>query len=174
MTSKQNIYLIGPMGAGKSSIGLYLSQKSKMPFYDSDREIEKRSGADIDWIFEIEKEQGYRDREKNVICDLCNKTNIILATGGGSITIPEVCSTLAATGLIIYLVVPFEEQLQRTQRRPAGRPLLAVNNPEKQLKKLNAAREPIYNELADLTYTAAHMPPKQIAQKIWADIKKIR
>ena len=171
MPPHTNIYLIGPMGAGKSSIGSHLAKKTQLPFFDSDREIEQRSGASIDWIFEVEGEPGYRLREKKVILDITQTTPLILSTGGGTITIPEVRECLASTGIVIYLQVPFKEQLERTLRRPEGRPILSTDDTEQTLKKTNTDREPLYESIADLTYTAAFIPPTQLANKIWKDIQ---
>ena len=84
MAEKRNIFLIGPMGAGKSTIGRHLADELHLEFFDSDQEIEKRTGADIAWVFDIEGEEGFRDREESVITDLTEKQGIVLATGGGS------------------------------------------------------------------------------------------
>ena len=83
MAEKRNIFLVGPMGAGKSTIGRQLAQQLNMEFYDSDQEIEKRTGADVGWVFDLEGEEGFRDREEKVINELTEKQGIVLATGGG-------------------------------------------------------------------------------------------
>lgn len=167
----KNIYLIGPMGAGKSSIGLQLAKISGLPFFDSDRELEKRAGVDIDWIYDIEGSDGLHERERDTILELIQNTPILLSTGGGSVTIPEVYDALDHTGIVIYLKVPFRAQLQRTTRRPQGRPLLAGPDHEAILKELNQQREPLYEKLADLTYLASKMTPNALAKKIWHDVK---
>ncbi len=167
-----NIYLIGPMGAGKSSIGLQLSKIAKLPFFDSDRELEKRAGVDIDWIYDIEGSGGLRERERDTLVDLMQQSPIILSTGGGSVIIPEVYDLLKTTGTVIYLKVSFKAQLQRTTRRPQGRPQLGGNDHKEKLELSNQQREPMYEALADLTYIASQMTPKSLAKRIWRDIQR--
>ena len=169
--SHNNIYLIGPMGAGKSSIGLQLSKVSKLPYFDSDRELEKRAGVDIDWIYDVEGYSGLLERERETLLYLMQQTPIVLSTGGGSVSIPEVYDMLKKTGIIIYLKVSFKAQLQRTIRRPQGRPMLGGTDHREQLALSNQEREPLYEALADLTYTASQLTPKALAKKIWSDIK---
>ena len=103
MAEKRNIFLIGPMGAGKSTIGRHLAQQLHLDFYDSDTEIENRTGADISWVFELEGEDGFRVREENVINDLTQKQGIVLATGGGSIKSKDSRNRLSARGIVVYL-----------------------------------------------------------------------
>lgn len=117
MAEKRNIFLVGPMGAGKSTIGKYLAQQLHMEFYDSDHEIERRTGADISWVFDVEGEEGFRDREEKVINDLSELQGIVLATGGGSIKSKESRNRLSARGIVIYLETPVEKQLARVQKR---------------------------------------------------------
>ncbi|MAR84534.1 MAG: shikimate kinase I [Legionellales bacterium] len=169
----KNIYLIGPMGAGKSSIGLQLSKIAKLPFFDSDRELEKRAGVDIDWIYDIEGSGGLRDRERETLLDLMQQHPIVLSTGGGSVVIPEVFDQLKASGVVIYLKVSFKAQLQRTTRRPQGRPQLGGDDHKEKLELSNQQREPLYEALADLTYIASQMTPKSLAKRIWRDIQRL-
>ena len=107
----RNIFLIGPMGAGKSTIGRALAKELKLEFYDSDEVIEERAGADISWIFDIEGEEGFRRREQKVIDELTQKTNIVLATGGGVVITPENRNALAGRGTVIYLKTSFNSNL---------------------------------------------------------------
>jgi shikimate kinase len=146
----KNIFLIGPMGAGKSSVGKYLAQQLKWDFYDTDEEIEKRTGVDIGWIFDVEGEAGFRKRETNVIRDLAHLSCIVLATGGGSVIEPENQAILKNKGAIIYLKVSLEYQNDRTVNE-SRRPLLRVKNREEMLVKLHKEREPIYEALADFS-----------------------
>ena len=132
-----NIFIIGPYGAGKSSIGYQLGLLLKKPFFDSDREIEKRAGVDIDWMFTIEGEKGFRIRELQIIKELTQMKGVIIATGGGTVVIPECRDLLQKKGTVIYLQVPFEEQLKRIKRSPAKRPTLDEEHPETKLEKLN-------------------------------------
>lgn len=144
----QNIFLIGPMGAGKSSVGKYLASKLDMDFYDSDEELENRTGVDIGWIFDLEGEEGFRRREIDVIADLAHLSNIVLATGGGSVMSPEVQNVLRHHGVIIYLDVSLEFQHTRTVNE-SRRPLLRVQNRKEVIEKLHRERVPVYESLAD-------------------------
>ncbi len=168
----KNIFIIGPLGAGKSSVGFHIAKKLHMTFYDSDREVEQRSGVDIDWMFEVEGEAGFRSREQQVISDLTAKHNVVIATGGGTVMIPECRTLLKERGTIIYLQVSFTEQLQRVQRFPAKRPEIQ-SNPEAKLAAYNKECEDLYASLADLTYLNTNKHPAQLAYHIIKDIKKI-
>ncbi|QJC28745.1 shikimate kinase AroK [Enterobacteriaceae endosymbiont of Plateumaris consimilis] len=151
MAEKRNIFLIGPMGAGKSTIGRQLANQLNMEFFDSDEEIERRTGADINWVFDVEGELGFRKREKKIINEITTKKGIILATGGGSITSKETRKYLSSRGIVIYLKTTIEKQLIRTQR-DKKRPLL--NNKNKPaieiLQNLAKERNPLYKEIADI------------------------
>lgn len=162
---QSNIFLIGPMGAGKSSIGKYLASLAGFDFFDTDEEIAKRSGVPIGWIFEAEGEPGFREREAAVIAELVHKKKIVLSTGGGSIVTPENCTALKAHGIIIYLDVSLEEQLHRTKRTHT-RPLLETENVRAKLIELNEARRPLYESIADHTFCTDEGHPKKIAQHI--------
>lgn len=116
MAEKRNIFLVGPMGAGKSTIGRQLAQQLNMEFFDSDHEIEKRTGADVGWVFDLEGEEGFRDREEKIINELTEKQGIVLATGGGSVKSKETRNRLSARGVVVYLETTIEKQLSRTQR----------------------------------------------------------
>ena len=116
MAEKRNIFLVGPMGAGKSTIGRHLADELHLDFFDSDQEIERRTGADIAWIFDLEGEDGFRKREENVINDLTDKQGIVLATGGGSIVTKAVRNRLSARGIVVYLQTTIDKQVARTQR----------------------------------------------------------
>ena len=116
MAEKRNIFLIGPMGAGKSTIGRHLADELHLEFFDSDQEIEKRTGADIAWVFDIEGEEGFRDREESVVHDLTEKQGIVLATGGGSVVRNGVRHRLSARGIVVYLETTIDKQVARTQR----------------------------------------------------------
>ncbi|SEQ00945.1 shikimate kinase [Ectothiorhodospira magna] len=144
-----NIILIGPMGAGKSTVGRHVATHLRLPFVDSDKEIERRTGVNIPTIFEYEGEAGFRDRESAVIEDLCRREGIVLATGGGVVMRPENRTRLAASGLVIYLRASVHTQLRRT-RRDRNRPLLQTDNPRARLESLFKIRDPLYREIADL------------------------
>lgn len=145
-----NLFLIGPMGAGKSTIGRHLARELKLDFYDTDQEIEARTGADIAWIYDVEGEEGFRRREANVIDELTQKNHIVLATGGGAILTPDNRNRLAARGAVVYLKTSVEQQVARTAR-DKRRPSLQDNDiPEETLQQMFEEREPLYQEIADI------------------------
>jgi len=149
MKSPGSLFLTGPMGAGKSTIGRQLSRQLRMPFHDSDREIEHRTGVNIPLIFEFEGEAGFRKRESIIIGELTRLPNIILATGGGVILDSDNRQHLKQRGQVIYLHASVEQQLARTAR-DRNRPLLQTENPRQRLAELMQVREPLYREIADL------------------------
>lgn len=161
----RNIFLIGPMGAGKSTIGRALAKELKLEFYDSDEVIEQRAGANIGWIFDIEGEEGFRRREQKVIEELTQKTNIVLATGGGAIMTPENRTALSARGIVIYLKTSLQQQYERT-KRDTKRPLLQTDNLEERLESLGEEREPHYTELADVSFDTDKLTVKAVANNI--------
>lgn len=173
MTLKKNIFIIGPYAAGKSSVGFHLARLCKLPFFDSDREVERRSGVDIDWMFTIEGEAGFRDREQLVIDDLTQKQGVVLATGGGTVVIPACREMLKERGLVVYIQVPFECQAERIKRFPAKRPMLQTEDPKHKLFELNEQRQQLYSELADLSYMNDQKNPFSLARTIHADIKAL-
>ncbi|BDX08216.1 shikimate kinase AroK [Planctobacterium marinum] len=169
MAEKRNIFLIGPMGAGKSTIGRHLADELHLEFFDSDQEIEKRTGADISWVFDIEGEEGFRDREESVITDLTEKQGIVLATGGGSIVRNSVRNRLSARGIVVYLETTIDKQVARTQR-DKRRPLLQNNDPEQVLKGLAGERNPLYEEIADYTVQTDDQSARAVANAIISKI----
>ena len=159
-------FQVGPMGAGKSTIGRQLAQQLNMEFYDSDQEIEKRTGADVGWVFDVEGEEGFRDREEKVINELTEKQGIVLATGGGSVKSRETRNRLSARGVVVYLETTIEKQLARTQR-DKKRPLLQVETPPREvLEALADERNPLYEEIADVTIRTDDQSAKVVANQI--------
>lgn len=144
------IFLVGPMGAGKSTIGRRLAEALGLEFVDSDRAIEERTGASIPLIFDIEGESGFRDREAQLIDELTRRDGIVVATGGGAVTREQNRRHLAERGTVVYLQTSVERQLERT-RRDRNRPLLQTPDPEARLRELLAVRDPLYREVADIT-----------------------
>lgn len=144
-----SLFLTGPMGAGKSTIGRQLSKQLRMAFHDSDHEIERRTGVDIPLIFELEGEAGFRKRESAIIDELTQLPNTILATGGGAILDPENRKHLSSRGRVIYLYASIDQQLRRTGN-DRNRPLLQTADPRARLEELMAVRDPLYREIADL------------------------
>ncbi|MBK4764808.1 MAG: shikimate kinase AroK [Pantoea sp. Brub] len=173
MIDKRNIFLIGPMGAGKSTIGRQLAQQFNMEFFDSDQEIEHRTGADINWVFDIEGELGFRKREQQIIDELTKKQGIILATGGGSIKDKDTRNFLSARGIVIYLETTIEKQLARTQR-DKKRPLLNQIDipPQEMLEKLASERNCLYEEIADITISTNEQSTKFVVNKIISILAK--
>ena len=159
------LFLVGPMGAGKTTIGRQLARLLNRPFYDSDREIEVRTGVDIPLIFELEGEQGFRKREQAVIDELTQCPSIVLATGGGVVLDPNNRRHLTARGFVIYLQTSVASQLSRT-RRDRSRPLLQTRDPGTRLEELMREREPLYRAVADLTINTDDHAAKDIAQRI--------
>ncbi|AUM13772.1 shikimate kinase AroK [Ketobacter alkanivorans] len=148
MSKHGNVILVGPMGAGKSTIGRQLAQALSYEFVDSDHEIEARTGADIPWIFDVEGEEGFRRREETVIDELTQRDGIVLATGGGAITREANRRAISARGIVVYLKTSIEQQLARTAK-DRKRPLLQHAEPRKVLTELMKTREPLYLEVAD-------------------------
>lgn len=166
MAEKRNIFLVGPMGAGKSTIGRELADKLHLEFFDSDQEIERRTGADISWVFDLEGEEGFRKREETVIDDLTEMQGIVLATGGGSVISAKVRNRLSARGIVVYLETTIDKQVARTQR-DRRRPLLQTSeDPRVVLENLAVERNPLYEEIADVIIQTDDQSAKVVAHKI--------
>ena len=160
-----NIFLVGLMGAGKTTIGRLLARRLNMAFIDSDHEIEARTGASIPWIFEIEGEASFRRREADVIRDLSAQNGIVLATGGGAVLNPASRALLAERGTVVYLRASVGSILQRTSH-DKNRPLLQTADPRKKLEDLTAQREPLYREIADLVIDTGRPNVQSMVQTI--------
>lgn len=165
MKHPKNIFLIGPMGAGKSAVGRYLARTLHLSFVDSDDEIESRTGVDISFIFEKEGEQGFRKREAAVIDDLSKMDGVVLATGGGAVIGAESRSRLGGRGYVVYLYTTVDQQMTRTQRG-RERPLLEKEDPRATLVELLATRDPMYREIADLVVETDGRKVKAVANEI--------
>lgn len=165
MAEKRNIFLVGPMGAGKSTIGRHLADELHLEFFDSDQEIERRTGADIAWIFDIEGEDGFRKREETVIDSLTEKQGIVLATGGGSVVSKTVRNRLSARGIVVYLQTTIDKQVARTQR-DKRRPLLQNDDPESVLLALAEERNPLYEDVADYVIETDEQSARVVASQI--------
>ncbi len=165
MTQQRSLILIGPMGAGKSTIGRQVSSLLHYEFVDSDHEIEERSGADIPWIFDVEGEEGFRKRESAMIEELTQRSHIVLATGGGAVMREDNRRAIAAGGIVVYLRATVEQQLARTSR-DQNRPLLQTSDPRSVLTKLMEVRDPLYREIADYVVETEQGGVKDVASKI--------
>ena len=161
----QNLILVGPMGAGKSTIGRLLAKELRLPFKDSDKEIEQRTGASIPLIFDVEGEGGFREREQAVIADLCRLDGVVLATGGGAVLREDNRKALRAGGRVVYLCTSVDQQLERTAR-DRNRPLLQAADPRGVLANLMAVRDPLYRSIADVIIETDERPPRLVVMEI--------
>ncbi len=161
------------MGSGKSTIGRLLSGELGQEFVDSDREIETRAGADIPWIFDVEGEPGFRDREQAVIDHLTQRENIVLSTGGGAVLRPENRAHLQARGFVVYLKTSVDQQMERTAR-DKNRPLLQDDDPRGVLLKLMAEREPLYCDCCDLVVKTDRRHPRSVVAEIVKQLNRER
>ncbi|MEW8015321.1 MAG: shikimate kinase AroK [Candidatus Sedimenticola endophacoides] len=165
MARNKNIFLIGPMGAGKTTIGRQLAAVLGLGFHDSDREIQRRTGVDIPTIFDFEGEVGFRRREREVIDQLTQADGLVLATGGGAVADAANRGCLAARGTVVYLHCAPEQQYQRTAC-DRSRPLLRTEDPLARLRELMAEREPLYRELADVVVSTERRSLKSVVGEI--------
>jgi shikimate kinase len=165
MQGKSNIFLIGPMGSGKSAVGRHLARLLDLPFYDSDQEVEIRTGADIPLIFEREGEAGFRRREREALEELTQLEGIVLATGGGAVLDAANRGELAARGWVVYLEASVAQQAARAGRT-RHRPLLQNTDPEVRLQELMRVREPLYREIADLVVSTNFRKVATVAESV--------
>lgn len=170
-TISRNIFLIGPMGSGKTAVGRQLARQLKLEFVDSDAEIEHRTGVDIPYIFEKEGEEGFREREREVIDALTQLSNVVIATGGGAILRPENQAHLSNRGTVVYLQTGIEQQLERT-RHGRQRPLLYTDDPEAKLRELMQVRMPIYESLAMITVATDGRQVRAVTDEIIEKLKE--
>lgn len=162
---RSNIFLVGPMGAGKTSAGRYLAKELNKDFYDSDEEIEKRTGVTLSWIFDLEGIEGYREREMKTIDELSSLSDIVLSTGGGCVETPEVREFLRQRGTVIYMEVSLDTQLARL-KKDKKRPLLQGGNPQEVLIELWEKREPYYENIADFTVITDNRSVRDVCEDI--------
>ena len=165
------LFLVGPMGSGKSTVGRHLADLLDCPFIDSDAEIESRTGADIPWIFDVEGEAGFRRRETTVLKSLVEQPAAVIATGGGAILATENRELMARAGVVVFLNVSVAQQLKRTGSGE-GRPLLQQGDREETLTQLMAEREPLYRALADVIISAGGGNARKVARQIEAALRE--
>ena len=165
------LFLVGPMGSGKSTVGRHLADLLDCPFIDSDAEIESRAGADIPWIFDVEGEAGFRRRETTVLKNLVEQPAAVIATGGGAILATENRELMARAGVVVFLNVSVAQQLKRTGSGE-GRPLLQQGDREETLTQLMAEREPLYRALADVIISAGGGNARKVARQIEATLRE--
>lgn len=166
-----NLYLIGMMGAGKTTIGRQLARRLSKRFVDLDHELERRTGVRIPVIFEIEGEPGFRRRESQVLGELASESGLVVATGGGVVLDPDNRACLARSGLVIYLNVPPEVLFDRT-RHDRNRPLLQVADPRARIEQLHAQRDPLYRQVADLVVTGGRCGPLAVIRQIEKELRQ--
>ena len=170
MNHPGSFFLVGPMGAGKSTIGRQLARALGLEFIDSDREIEIRTGVDIPLIFELEGETGFRRREHQVIELLTARKGIVLATGGGAVLDKKTRKRLAERGIVIYLCADIDRLLERTAR-DRGRPLLQTDDPRHRMEELMKIRDPLYREIADDIIMTDKCTASQAVRRIQRDLE---
>lgn|SRR5690625_931844 len=163
------IFLIGPMGAGKTTVGKRLAQLLELPFYDSDKVIEERTGATIPLIFDIEGEAGFRRRETAIIDELTQLDQLVLATGGGAITVEDNRRHLRERGTVVYLEASVDKQFERT-RRDRNRPLLQTEDPKARLQTLFEQRQPLYQQTAHLVVSTERDNARHILNTIMRQV----
>ncbi|MEM7376454.1 MAG: shikimate kinase AroK [Pseudomonadota bacterium] len=166
-----NVFLVGPMGAGKSTIGRHLAKRLKRDFYDCDIELTNRCGVDVPTIFDFEGEHGFRQRESQLLDELTQMQDIVMATGGGAVLNDGNRTRLKSRGTVVYLRVTIEQQLSRTAG-DKNRPLLQGDDPRATLEAMQAQREPLYVDVADHVIDTSDKPPQHVARAVAKLIEK--
>ncbi|MBU0455709.1 MAG: shikimate kinase AroK [Pseudomonadota bacterium] len=167
-----NIFLVGPLGAGKSTIGKAVADAFRMSYFDTDRVVAERTGVDLSWIFDVEGEAGFRVRETLVLEELVKQDRIVLATGGGSILLEQNRKLLKDNGTVIYLKTAISQQLKRTQHNKYNRPLLRCDDVKEKLIDLESIRRPLYEEIADVVFSTGRSNITIVAERIVRYLKK--
>ena len=160
-----NIFIVGPMGSGKSTVGKIISSELFLNFFDTDEEIEARTGASIDWIFDLEGEEGFRKRESKILEEMVQQNSIVLSTGGGIILSESNRELLSSRGTVFYLATPIAVQLERTSK-DKDRPLLKNGDPGKILEELHVARESLYEGVADYIVNTEGKSSQEVSSEI--------
>jgi len=168
----RSVFLVGCMGAGKSTVGRQLARSLNRAFFDSDRVIEERTGATIPLIFEREGESGFREREAQVIDELTAQPAIVLATGGGAVLLPENRAHLRQRGLVVYLEATLNQLVERT-RGDRSRPLPMNADPRERLQELLQQRDPLYREVSHLIVPTAHRTVRQLTNLITMELDRL-
>ena len=169
MLKHNNLFLVGPMGAGKTTIGRFLAENLNLEFVDLDAEIEERCGANIPWIFDVEGEEGFRKRESKMLDEVTSRNGVLLATGGGAVLSESNRQILKQRGYVVYLSASVGQLLERTAH-DRNRPLLQVDNPREVIEKLITDRDPLYKEVADLVVVTEKRKPQLVAEDIVAAV----
>ncbi|MEH6528564.1 MAG: shikimate kinase AroK [Porticoccus sp.] len=168
----KNLFLVGPMGAGKTTIGRFLANSLDLEFVDLDAEIEQRCGANIPWIFDVEGEDGFRRREGQLLEEITAGKGVLLATGGGVVLAEYNRELLKKRGFVVYLNASVDQLLERTAH-DRNRPLLQVDNPRAIIEELLADRDPLYREVADLVIMTERRKPQLVAEDIVTEVRHL-
>jgi len=160
-----NIFIVGPMGSGKSTVGKIISDELFLNFFDTDDEIESRTGASIDWIFDLEGEEGFRKRESSILEEMVKQNSIVLSTGGGIILSDSNREMLSSRGTVFYLSTPISVQIERTSK-DKDRPLLKNGNPEEILTRLQKERKDLYESVSDHVIETENKSSQEVASEI--------
>ena len=164
-----SLFLVGPMGSGKTTIGKQLARELALTFIDSDHEVEVRAGADITWIFDVEGERGFRERETKVLEELTLLPHIVLSTGGGAVLRRENRRHLKTRGVVVFLDVTVDVQMQRIEN-DKKRPLLQNVDKIEVLNKMKRSRDPLYNEISDIKVSSSDLGSKRVVSNIIEDL----
>ena len=167
------VFLVGPPGAGKSTVGKHLAGHLQASFFDLDEVIQERAGADIPWIFDVEGEAGFRDRETAVINDFALIDNVVIATGGGVVLRPQNRSVISSASTVVYLEASLSTLVSRTEGK-TKRPLLVGKDARQVLQEIMAVREPLYREVADITVVSTGDSAKRLAGVIAKKLKTFK
>ena len=165
-----NIFIVGPMGSGKSTVGKIISDELFLNFFDTDDEIEARTGASIDWIFDLEGEEGFRKRESEMLEEMVKKNSIVLSTGGGIVLSKINRELLSSRGTVFYLSTPISTQVERTSK-DKDRPLLKNGDPNQILTKLHEERENLYKDVSDHIINTENKSSQEVAAEIIKVVK---
>jgi len=171
--SLANVYLIGPMGSGKTTIGLRLARKLRLEFLDNDHELQKQTGASVNLIFDLEGEEGFRKRESDMLKKLTARKNVVVATGGGTVLAPENRELLASTGTVVYLRTSVNQQIKRLSR-DKSRPLIQSGDRREKLIRLAKERNPLYEELAHITFQTRNRSLESATEALYQKIISYR
>ena len=172
MYKPRNIYLVGPMGAGKTTVGKKLATVLKKEFLDSDQILERKTGVTISLIFEMEGEEGFRRRERILLQELTQRQDVVLATGGGAVLDKGSRDRLRNCGYVVYLNPPFERLVERTMR-DRRRPLLRTEDPQRRLQVIVTERDLLYRQVADMIISGGHRTPAQVVRGILKELSRL-
>lgn len=171
MSEQVPIFLVGPMGAGKTTIGRHLARLLDKSFVDLDQEIERSCGADIAWIFDVEGEAGFRKRESAMLCEVANRNNMVIATGGGAVLDSESRALMKREGVVVFLSVATKVLYNRMQQ-DTKRPLLQGGDKKSMIESIVKEREPLYKEIADIVFDGHKKTPALAAQELASLIRQ--